>query len=255
MIDLPKIPSFRLDGKRAVVVGASSGIGLGCAVALASAGASVTIVSRRINLLSNIVNSINQKGWRSDSQKLDITDVVEINNFFEIQETFDIAVFSAGIAKHTIAIETNENDYDNVMSVNTKGAYFFAQAFAERLISQNSPGSLIFISSQMSKVGGPERAVYSGSKHALEGFQKSMATEWGPYGIRVNSICPTFIQTPLTESTFSNKERLRWIKEKIKLGRVGEVEDIMGAVIFLASESSSLITGTSIVIDGGWTSS
>ena len=105
----------------------------------------------------------------------------------------------------------------------------------------------------MAKVGGIERAVYSGSKHALEGFQKSIATEWGPYGVRINSICPTFIRTPLTESTFSNKERLKWIKEKIKLGRVGEVEDIMGAVIFLASDASSLITGSSIFIDGGWT--
>ncbi len=255
MIKLPNIPSFRLDGKKAVVVGASSGIGLGCAVALASAGANVSLVSRRVDLLNDIVNSINQKGWKSNAHKLDVTEVSNMKNFFDIHETFDIAVFSAGIAKHSTALETQEYDYDNVMSVNTKGAYFFAQAYAEKLISKKSTGSLVFISSQMSKVGGIERAVYSGTKHALEGFQKSMATEWGAYGIRVNSICPTFIKTSLTASTFANKEHLKWIKEKIKIGRVGEVEDIMGAVVFLASDASSLITGTSIVIDGGWTSS
>ncbi len=255
MIKLPKTPSFRLDGKRAVVVGASSGIGLGCSVALASAGASVTLASRRTDLLQDIVDSINEKGWSSEYKKLDVTKSEDVKFFFENQHTYDIAVFSAGLAKHTLSIQTTEHDYDNIMSVNTKGAYFFAQAFAEKLISKRLPGSFVFISSQMSKVGGPERAVYSGSKHALEGFQKSMATEWGPFGIRVNSICPTFIRTALTENTFLNRDRVNWIKEKIKIGRVGEVEDIMGAVIFLASEASSLITGTSIVVDGGWTSS
>ena len=250
---LPKAPSFRLDGKKAVVVGASSGIGLGCSVALASAGAEVTLAARRAELLKDIVASINDMGWKASAYKLDVTKIQEIQNFYESHQRFDIAVYSAGQAKHSATLETDESDFDEVMSVNVKGAYFFAQEFGKNLISENLPGSFIYISSQMAKVGGIERAVYSGSKHALEGFQKSIATEWGPYGVRINSICPTFIKTPLTESTFSNKERVKWIKEKIKLGRVGEVEDIMGAVIFLASEASSLITGSSIFIDGGWT--
>ena len=115
------------------------------------------------------------------------------------------------------------------------------------------PGSLINISSQMAKVGGIDRAVYCATKHAVEGFTKAMAIEFGPLGIRVNTICPTFILTPLTKSTFDNPERRAWIEGKIKLGRVGEVEDIMGAVAFLASDASALVTGTSLLVDGGWT--
>ena len=115
------------------------------------------------------------------------------------------------------------------------------------------PGSLINVSSQMAHVGGLDRAVYAASKHAVEGFTKSQAMEWGKAGIRVNTICPTFIRTALTQSTFDNPERLDWIMQKIKLGRVGEVEDIMGAAVFLASDASAMITGSSLMIDGGWT--
>jgi 2-deoxy-D-gluconate 3-dehydrogenase len=105
----------------------------------------------------------------------------------------------------------------------------------------------------MAHVGGVDRAVYSASKHALEGMVKSMAIEWAPNGIRINSICPTFVRTPLTEPTFQNPDRVRWIKDKIKLGRVGEVSDIMGAIFYLATDLSSMVTGTSILVDGGWT--
>ena len=139
------------------------------------------------------------------------------------------------------------------MDVNIKGAYFVTQLVAKGLIEAKKPGSLINISSQMGHVGGVERAVYSASKHAMEGFTKSMAIEWGEHNIRVNTICPTFIVTPLTKSTFDNPKRRNWIEEKIKLGRLGEVEDIMGAVVFLASEASSMITGSSLMVDGGWT--
>ncbi|MCL4162978.1 UNVERIFIED_CONTAM: hypothetical protein GTU68_001397 [Idotea baltica] len=114
-------------------------------------------------------------------------------------------------------------------------------------------GSIIQISSQMGHVGGPERAVYCGTKHAVEGFNKAMAIDWGPDNIRVNSICPTFILTPLTKATFADPEKRAWIDDKIKLPRVGVVEDIMGAVIYLASNASAMVTGTSILIDGGWT--
>ena len=114
-------------------------------------------------------------------------------------------------------------------------------------------GSLINISSQMAKVGGIDRAVYAATKHAVEGFTKSMAIEWGPKGIRINTICPTFIVTPLTKQTFDRPERRAWVEEKIKLGRIGEVEDIMGAVVFLSSDASELITGSALLIDGGWT--
>ena len=128
-----------------------------------------------------------------------------------------------------------------------------AQSVARGLIAARKPGSLITISSQMGHVGGIERAVYAATKHAVEGMTKSMAIEWGPHGIRVNTVCPTFIRTPLTEQTLRNPERMAWIQSKIKLGRLGEVSDIMGAVAFLASDAAGLITGTALMVDGGWT--
>ena len=157
------------------------------------------------------------------------------------------------MARHSPALDTRTEDFDAVMDVNLKGGYFLATAAAERMMAADKPGSIITISSQMAHVGGIDRAVYCASKFAVEGFTKAMAIEWGPKHIRINTICPTFIKTPLTEQTFSQPERIKWIEEKIKLGRVGEVEDIMGPVVFLASDASSLITGTSLLVDGGWT--
>jgi NAD(P)-dependent dehydrogenase (short-subunit alcohol dehydrogenase family) len=139
------------------------------------------------------------------------------------------------------------------MQLNLRGAYFLTQQVGRKLIDAGKAGSLMTISSQMGHVGGIDRSVYCASKFAVEGFTKAMAIEWGPHNIRVNSICPTFIKTALTAKTFEDPERLAWIMEKIKLGRVGNVEDIMGGVVFLASDAAALITGTSLMIDGGWT--
>lgn len=139
------------------------------------------------------------------------------------------------------------------MAINLRGAYFVTRAVARKLVAAGRTGSLINISSQMAHVGGIDRAVYSATKHAVEGFTKSMAIEWGKHGIRVNTICPTFIRTPLAEQTFANPDRVRWIEEKIKLGRIGELEDIMGPVTFLASDAAAMITGSALMVDGGWT--
>lgn len=162
-------------------------------------------------------------------------------------------VNSAGIARHGPAADTAPEDFDAVFGLNVRGAYFLTRAVAKGLIAAGQPGSLINISSQMAHVGGIDRAVYSATKHAVEGFTKSMAIEWGPAAIRVNTICPTFIRTPLTKQTFSKPERVQWITEKIKLGRLGRVEDIMGAVTYLASDASAMVTGTALMVDGGWT--
>ncbi|NNK79187.1 MAG: SDR family oxidoreductase, partial [Litoreibacter sp.] len=137
-------------------------------------------------------------------------------------------------------------------AVNVRAAYFLAQHAARGMIARGG-GSIIQISSQMGLAGGPERAVYCGSKHAVEGFNKAMAIELGPESIRVNTICPTFIRTPLTESTLSDPEKRAWIEDKIKLPRLGRVEDIMGCVVYLASDASALVTGTALLVDGGWT--
>lgn len=222
-MQLPRTPSFRLDGKRALVTGASSGIGLGCAVALAEAGARVC----------------------------DVADLDAMRALFDAP--FDVVVNAAGMARHAPALDTRPEDFDAVMQVNLRAAYFLSQQAVRALTSAGRGGSIIHISSQMGHVGGPDRAVYCASKHALEGMVKAMALEWGPQGIRINTLCPTFVRTPLTESTFNDPDRRAWLMEKIAIGRVGEVEDLMGGCLYLASDAAKLVTGTALMVDGGWT--
>ena len=253
MIQLPHTPSFDLKGKHALITGASSGIGLALAAAIAQAGAKVTVAARREDQLKALVAALVAQGHTADYLIMDIANVEQTISQVEEHGPFDVLVNSAGLAIHGPAVDTQPADFDAVMNVNLRGAYFVTQAVANGLIGGKKPGSLINISSQMGHVGGIDRAVYSASKHAVEGFTKAMAIEWGPHQIRVNTICPTFVRTPLTQSTFDNVERKRWIEEKIKLGRICEVEDIMGAVVFLASEASAMITGTALMVDGGWT--
>ena len=252
-MDLPSTPSFSLKNKRALIVGASSGIGLACAVALAEFGASITIAARRLKKLEDLSNSLVKKGISAELLELDVSKTDRTVEIINDLDPFDILVNSAGLAKHSNAVKTKESDFDDVIGTNLKGAYFLTMAVAKRLISEKKGGSLINISSQMGLVGGQERSVYSASKHAVEGFTKSIAIELGASNIRVNTICPTFILTDLTKPTFQDPEKLAWVESKIKLGRVGKVEDIMGAVVFLASDASSLVTGSALVIDGGWT--
>lgn len=253
MIDLPKTPSFRLDGKRALVAGASSGIGLACAVALAEHGAHVTLAARRADRLDDAVATIRAGGGTADSLVLDVADISATQSALEEMEPFDVLINAAGLARHSAAVDTGADDFDAVIGVNVRGAYFLLQAVAKRLIAAGRPGSLVTISSQMGLVGGQDRAVYCASKHAVEGMTKAMAIEWGRHGIRVNTVCPTFILTDLTRVTFDNPQRRAWVEEKIKLGRAGQVEDIMGAAVYLASDASALVTGTALTVDGGWT--
>ena len=250
---LPRTPSFRLDDKRALVTGASSGIGLGAAVALAEAGAEVTLVARRLGELETVRDAIRAQGGRAEALALDISDLAATAAAATAHSPFDVLVNSAGIARHSPALDTTPEDYDAAMNLNLRAAYFLTREVARGLIAAGKPGSLINVSSQMGHVGGPDRAVYCANKHALEGMTKAMALEWGAHGIRVNTLCPTFIRTPLGEQTLKNPERRAWILSKIKLGRVGEIEDLMGPVVFLASDASAMVTGTHLIVDGGWT--
>ena len=252
-MNLPKTPSFRLDGKRALVTGASSGIGLACAVALAQAGAEVIAAARSEDKLAELVSAAQDQGLNMTACALDVSDLDSMTATLGVLGRFDVLVNSAGMARHGPAADTKAADFDAVMAVNLRAAYFLSQQIANQMISAGTGGSIINISSQMAHVGGIERSVYCASKSAVEGFTKAMAIEWGPHQVRINTICPTFVRTALTESTFQNPERRAWIEEKIKLGRVGEVEDMMGGVVFLASDAAALITGTSLLIDGGWT--
>jgi NAD(P)-dependent dehydrogenase (short-subunit alcohol dehydrogenase family) len=250
---LPRTPSFRLDGRRALIAGASSGIGAACAVALAEQGAQVTLCARREAELSALADEMSAAGMQADTLCLDITDTAATEAALGARPAFDVLVNSAGTARHSPATQTTPQDFDAVSDLNVRAAFFLTRTVAKRLIAAGKPGSLINITSQMGHVGGIDRAVYSATKHAVEGMTKSMAIEWGPRGIRVNTIAPTFIRTALTAATFANPERAAWIASKIKLNRVGEVTDIMGAVAFLASDAAALITGTSLIVDGGWT--
>ncbi len=247
---LPKTPSFRLDGRRALVAGGSRGIGLGCAAALAEAGAETVIVARSKDELAMAVNAMRENGFNASSVAVDVTDLDAVHALFADHGPFGIVVNSAGIARHSPAQETRPEDFDTVTAINFRAAYFLAREAAAQM---DKGGSIIQISSQMGHIGGIERAVYCGTKHGVEGFTKAMAIEWGERGIRVNTVCPTFIRTPLTEATLNDPEKRDWIMSMIKLGRIADVEDVMGAVVFLASDASAMVTGTSLLVDGGWT--
>jgi len=235
------------------VTGASSGIGQASAVALAEAGADVWLAARGLDKLQSLQAELAAAGFVAQVLALDVADLAATEAAVAAHGPFDVLVNSAGLARHSPAIDTTLEDYNHVTDLNVRGAYFLTRAVARGLLDAGRAGSLINISSQMAHVGGIDRGVYCATKHAVEGFTKSMAIEWGRAGIRVNTICPTFIRTPLGEQTLSNPERRAWIEEKIKLGRVGEVEDIMGGVVYLASAASALVTGSSLLIDGGWT--
>ncbi len=256
---LPKTPSFQLHGKNALVTGASSGIGAACAVALAEAGANVTAAARRIDKLEGLAAEFNQENQNTGGSgsitaaALDVTDHPKMQSLIDDNDAFDVLINAAGLARHSHSLTTTEEDFDAVVDINLKSAYFLAQRVAKKMIKHNKSGSIITISSQMALVGGIERAVYCGTKAGVEGFTRGMAIEFGVHKIRINTICPTFILTALTQKSFDDPEKRQWIESKIKLGRVGEVEDIMGAAVFLASDAAALITGTTIVVDGGWT--
>ena len=189
---LPVSPSFSLAGKRALVAGASSGIGAACAVALARAGAHVFLAARRAPELNELVGELHAEGLQVSALVMDVSDVPRTQELVDTHGPFDVLVNSAGLARHGTATDTTPADFDAVMNINVRGAYFLTQAVAKGLLAHSMPGSLINISSQMAYIGGQDRAVYCASKHAVEGFTKAMAIEWGKQGIRVNTICPTF---------------------------------------------------------------
>ena len=252
-MELPKTPAFRLDGKRALVTGASSGIGLGCAAGLAEYGAEIVVAARSKEKLDEFVRAATSAGWSARAVVMDVSDITQMQRTLAELGSFDILVNSAGVAKHSPALDTAAENFDAVMDLNLRGAYFLSQTIAKQMIDAGTGGSIINISSQMAHVGGIERSVYCASKFGVEGFTKAMAIEWGQYGVRINTVCPTFVRTALTQKTFDDPDKRAWIMDKIKLGRVAEVEDIMGSVVFLASDAAAMITGASLLVDGGWT--
>ena len=251
--ELPLTPSFRLDGKRALVTGAGRGLGLAFAAALAEAGAHVTLAARTAGEIEAAAEAIRERGGSADPLRVDVTDLEGAGRALDRAAAWDVFVNNAGTNRPKPFVEVSAEDYDAVMGLNVRAAFFTAQAVARRMIAAGRGGSIINVSSQMGHVGAPNRTIYCTSKHALEGLTKAMAVELAPHGIRVNSLGPTFIETPMTRPFFQNQAFRESVLAKIKLGRLGRLEDIMGAVVFLASDASALMTGAALVVDGGWT--
>jgi len=252
-VTLPKTPTFRLDGRRALVTGAGRGLGLAMASALAEAGAHVTLAARSGDEVEAAAEAIRGRGDNAEALALDVTDTARVTEELAAKEPFRILVNNAGTNRPAALQDITEEDYDAVTDLNVRAQVFVTQAVAKGLIDAELPGSIINISSQMGHVGGPRRTVYCATKFAIEGATKALAWELGPHNIRVNTICPTFVETAMTAHMLEEDGFLDFITSKIALGRIGRIEDVMGAVVYLASDASALVTGSALMVDGGWT--
>lgn len=252
-IAVPKTPGFRLDGKRAMVTGAGRGIGFALAAALAEYGAQVTLCARSGSEVEGAAAALRGQGRTAQALTLDVCDTGAVRRAIAALPAFDILVNNAGGNRPAPFLEVTEEDFDALMRLNVRAAFFTAQAVAARMAAAGLRGSIVNVSSQAGRMAAAGRPAYTTSKFAVEGMTRAMAVDLAPNGIRVNSVCPTFIETEMTRPSLSEPSFRQSVVSRIRLGRLGSVEDLMGAVVFLASDASSLMTGASLVVDGGWT--
>ena len=243
---------YDLSGQLALVTGAGRGIGEACARSLASAGAEVVLTARSANQLENVRNGITTSGGKASIHEADLLKMESIQELKKLGP-FNILVNNAGSNIPEHFCDVKEDSFDKVILLNVKSSFFVAQAVAQGMVDSGIKGSIINISSQMGIVGGKKRTVYCASKHAMEGFSKSMALDLAENGIRVNTVCPTFVETELTRPFMAEKKFKDYVLSRIPLGHVGQTEDVADAVLFLASEMSKMVTGSAIKVDGGWT--
>jgi NAD(P)-dependent dehydrogenase (short-subunit alcohol dehydrogenase family) len=244
---------FRLDGKVALVTGAGRGLGRAIALALAAAGAEVLLNSRTPAQLDEVAGEIARTGGKARPLPFDVTDTAELGAAFAGLPRLDILVNNAGINRPQAFLEVDEPTLDLMLTLNVRAAFLVAQA-AARLMVREGGGVIVNMSSQMGHVGSErDRTVYVMTKHAVEGMTKAMAAELAPKGVRVVSIAPTFIMTQLTKPFFDDPVFKQWVLDRIPLGRLGTVEEVAAAVVFLASPAAALVTGSSLLVDGGWT--
>lgn len=249
----PPLPSFRLDGKKALITGAGRGIGAAAAAVFAQAGAAVTLCSRTADEVESVAREIREAGFKADAFALDVNDLARMRQEVGTRGPFDILLNNAGTNRIRAITEVSEEDYDVVLNLNLKAALFVAQAVAKGLLAAKKPGSIINVSSQMGLVGGGGRSLYCSSKFAIEGLTKCMAIDLAGHCVRVNTLCPTFIETQLTRPILETPGTREHVLSRIKLGRLGRIEELSGALLLLASDASTLMTGSSLVVDGGWT--
>jgi len=250
-MSLPITPPFRLDGQRALVTGASKGIGRAGAVALAAAGAEVVLAARSLAEMEATVAELAAAGLSAKARALDVTDRAAVRALVAAEGPFDVLLNNAGTNIREPFLEVQDASVDTLLDLNIRAMFTVAQAVAQGMAAAGKRGAIVNLSSVNGHVAGANRSVYTATKHAVEGMTKAMAFELGPMGIRVNAICPGFVETPLTRPVLQDPKFRDRVVRSMPLGRVMQVEDIMGAVVFLLSPASVMVTGASLVIDGG----
>ncbi len=244
---------MRVDGQVALVTGAGRGIGKGCALALAEAGAEVIVMSRTGAEIAEVAAEIEAKGGKATAITCDVTDQAALTAAFEGIERLDILVNNAGTNVPMGFLKADVETLDLMLNLNIRAAFLVAQAAARIMADRGEGGVIIHLSSTFGKVGRPGMSIYSGTKHFIEGLTKSTAVELAPRNIRVVAVGPTAIATPMLKDRLADPDVAAELTSRIPMGRVGKIEDVLGAVVFLASPAAALITGTTIMVDGGWT--